>query len=681
MNTIRPLVLTTVMVMILSLTLASKAPAIVYQQWDYHNAGPQHCFNDLAGAGVDSLGNVYIACFYNPRYGTDREKICAMKFDPDGHLLWASFYEHAMPIDAVVDQRGNLYITGMSYDYVNGQDYLTLKFNSAGQILWHATYSQSGQSDDEPVAIALDGAGNVYVTGTTRESYPAFTDYATVKYNAQGVQQWVALYDDSVHEEDVPCDLALDQDGNVYVTGFSLMDGADISIFATVKYNSQGAQQWVALYDDPISSHDWPEALTVDAQRNVYITGFSIINPFNARITTVKYNASGVQEWVNVYDNPNPEFDENGKNIITDGEGNVIVVGNSSAWELITLKYHANGTLLWLRIHPGGTVPYLGSVPTDYMGLVVDADNNIYIAGCMASSPYMIWSVDDCLILKYTSQGNLQWSATYGLWDCDEWGTHVALDHNDNVIVAGNFNWPDLPFHYHPILIKYHEPAGVLTATMIPAITPIVIPAQGGSFSYDLQTFNTVQNNLAVDFWWKAIFPNPAHTQQIGPESLVLPLNSSSYPRTQNVPGNAPAGQYQYILYAGDYPNLIWATDTIQVTKLGTGIREQGTDVWSLVAGEESLPLKRGAGGDLFTASPNPFNPTTVISYQLSAFSHVSLNIYDVTGRMIANPLNGWQEAGSHQVIFDGSERPSGLYFVRMQVGEFSAVKKVMLVK
>ncbi len=78
---------------------------------------------------------------------------------------------------------------------------------------------------------------------------------------------------------------------------------------------------------------------------------------------------------------------------------------------------------------------------------------------------------------------------------------------------------------------------------------------------------------------------------------------------------------------------------------------------------------------------PNPFNPTTVISYQLSAASHVTLNVYDVLGREVETLVNQKQNPGNYSVTFDGSRLSSGVYFYRVQAGAFTDVKKLMLVK
>ena len=80
-------------------------------------------------------------------------------------------------------------------------------------------------------------------------------------------------------------------------------------------------------------------------------------------------------------------------------------------------------------------------------------------------------------------------------------------------------------------------------------------------------------------------------------------------------------------------------------------------------------------------AHPNPFNPTTVISYQLPVASLVKLEIFDISGRWVGNLVNGWRDEGVHQVAWDAAGMASGIYFYRIKAGDFSAVRKVLLIK
>jgi hypothetical protein len=78
---------------------------------------------------------------------------------------------------------------------------------------------------------------------------------------------------------------------------------------------------------------------------------------------------------------------------------------------------------------------------------------------------------------------------------------------------------------------------------------------------------------------------------------------------------------------------------------------------------------------------PNPFNPVTVINWQLAAGGRVELNIYNLLGQLVASPLSGWRNAGKHQVEWDASGFPSGVYYYILKAGDHQHVKKMILAK
>ena len=143
----------------------------------------------------------------------------------------------------------------------------------AGQQQWVARYDQGGYS--AAAAIALDGSGNVYVTGRTGDANH-YSDYGTVKYNSAGQQQWVALYNGPPgNGPDAATAIALDGSGNAYVTGYSSRTNFTYNDYgyATIKYNSGGQEQWVARYDEPQNASNEAAAIAVDNLANVYVTG------------------------------------------------------------------------------------------------------------------------------------------------------------------------------------------------------------------------------------------------------------------------------------------------------------------------------------------------------------------------------------------------------------------------
>ena len=131
------------------------------------------------------------------------------------------------------------------------------------------------------------------------------------------------------------------------------------------------------------------------------------------------------------------------------------------------------------------------------------------------------------------------------------------------------------------------------------------------------------------------------------------------------------------ILENGDY--LIGGT----TSSYGNGY----TNFWLLCV--EGLPLgikpspvsASSADFKLYNPSPNPFNPVTVIGFEMRVAGFVKLMVYDIQGREVAKLVEGYKGAGNHEVIFDGSELSSGIYFARLEAGGYVKTQKMLLVK
>jgi hypothetical protein len=243
-----------------------------------------------------------------------------------------------------------VYVTGRSDGGPsNNFDYATVKYNAVGQQQWVARYNGPDSGDDHAEAIAVDNAGNVYVTGTSS------VDCATIKYDSAGQQQWVARYNAAFGSSEAAA-LALDSLGNVYVTGDS--PGPDGSPdYTTIKYDSAGQQQWVAQYNGTgVPAFDYAEAIAIDSSGNVYVTGESSGSGTGGDYATVKYNSSGQQQWAARYDGPVHQFD-GASAIAVDGSGNVYVTGSSFGsggdYDYATIKYNASGQEQWVTRYNG----------------------------------------------------------------------------------------------------------------------------------------------------------------------------------------------------------------------------------------------------------------------------------------------------------------------------------------
>jgi len=225
-----------------------------------------------------------------------------------------------------------------------------------------------------------------------------------------------------------------------------------------------------------------------------------------------------------------------------------------------------------------------------------------------------------------------------------------------------------------------------VSVQLIPYGTPIVIPANGGSFNYNISATNNEPSPQTFSIWCDMTLPNGSHHGPfLGPVTVTLPAGGTiERDRTQTVPGRAPAGQYSYNGYVGTYPNGIWSQDSFNFTKLEAGGPGPGADDWTNTGESFDQAMAAEATPDGFTLEkphPNPFNPTTVLSFELRAASLVRLSMYDLSGRRVAELINGWREVGSHDVTFDGSGLASGVYIMRFEAAGQQASQKMVLMK
>jgi len=301
-----------------------------------------------------------------------------------------------------VDASGNVFVAGyetLSHNGISRKDYLTIKYNASGTLQWTATYNAPANEDDVAVGLGLDGSANVYVTGTSfaGNDPDGEQDYFTIKYNSSGVQQWSARYNGPISEPDYATAIAVDAAGNSYVTGYSTGNDLD---FATVKYNTNGVKQWVARHDGAAHGSDLAFAIALDAAGNVYVTGEDMKIIYNTDYRTIKYNSAGKKQWSRAYNGPANDNDE-AFAIAIDGSGNVYVTGSinnvSPSKDIATIKYDASGTKQWVRKFDGK-----GHNDDVANAVGVDGKGNVYVAGSSTGTGSNL----DFVTIKYNSSGN-----------------------------------------------------------------------------------------------------------------------------------------------------------------------------------------------------------------------------------------------------------------------------------
>lgn len=194
-----------------------------------------------------------------------------------------------------VDIGGNVYVTGcITTGVYPNTDYATIKYNNLGATMWLRRYHGSDSTgQDEATALAIDNSGNIYVTGKSYNSGSNY-DYLTIKYDSLGDTIWVRTYNGPGNGFDVARGVAVDNDGNVYVTGrsYDTTTGED---YAVVKYNNSGGEEWVQRYNGPMNNEDDAYAIAVDNKGYVYVTGASS-GLISYECATIKYSTVGIEE-------------------------------------------------------------------------------------------------------------------------------------------------------------------------------------------------------------------------------------------------------------------------------------------------------------------------------------------------------------------------------------------------
>ena len=182
-----------------------------------------------------------------------------------------------------VASNGNVIITGSSYNEFTWE-YVTIAYSGIGTLLWEKHYGLLPYAGN---TLALDQSGNVFVTGLTRGTGSGDPNYAylILAYSSAGVPLWTNSYS-GPQSQAAPADIAVDRSGNVIVTGYSLESGGNFD-YLTIAYSGAGMPLWTNRYSGFRNGDDRASALTVGPDGAIYVTGTS-----GGDYATIKYITS-----------------------------------------------------------------------------------------------------------------------------------------------------------------------------------------------------------------------------------------------------------------------------------------------------------------------------------------------------------------------------------------------------
>jgi hypothetical protein len=335
-----------------------------------------------------------------------------------------------IPHDVAADGNGDVYVVGDSASFGSNGSAVILKYSMTGALTWVKKWD--GPFTDTFHAVAIDADGNIIAVGGTDSYGAGHDDLLIVKYAPDGTLLSQQTWGGSGH--DTATGIAVDQDGNIYITGWCTSFSAYGNYGVLLeKYDAALAFQWAWVWGS--DQHDYAEDVAVDSTGNVYVTGLSLTYGGNGIV--LKSDPSGTLTaqvtWDYLYPG-NKHF----YHLAVDAWDNIFVIGDLPDGDIgndpVILKYDTALHLAWARQWPGWN-------DDSGRGIAVDSNGIIYATGATLSHGESIGP--DMFLLALDATGNLQSAFTWGIAAGDtsgamkyQQGQAVAILPGDDPVVA-----------------------------------------------------------------------------------------------------------------------------------------------------------------------------------------------------------------------------------------------------
>lgn len=420
-----------VFIILISIFFISQTHSQINTVWTMRFDGAVNNADAGASMALDEQNNIYVTGYTTSSAGED---IIVLKYDASGILKWMVTYNGVgnstdKPAKIKLDKSGNIFVCGFSTGKESGADFLVLKFNSNGEQVWVKNYNGKTNKDDQANDLIVDGEGNIIVTGFT-ENEGTGIDYLTVKLNNDGDLLWTKSYNGTANSTDQSAAITIDKDGYVYIAGTSA--GYDThNDYCTIKYGTAGDSIWIKRYNNQSNGNEQASGIVVSDEGEVYVTGTSAGTNTGLDYSTVKYNSRGIQQWAVRYNGP-AGLNDLAVGIVMDKEGDIFVTGNSmgngSNWDIATVNYNSQGVELWSSRYNG-----LGNNSDQVSQIQLDKLGSIYVTGTSWNG-----TDNDYATIKYNTLGEQLWVAGYnGLGNTTDQATCIGIDNQGYAVVSG----------------------------------------------------------------------------------------------------------------------------------------------------------------------------------------------------------------------------------------------------
>lgn len=667
--------------------------------------------------------------------------LCGLARADGTDLVWSTFVGGEDDSDfgyaCGVDDSGHVYISGYTYSvdfpFTHGafdticisSDAFVVKLNASGTDIVYATFL-GGSSGDIGRAIAVDDSGSAYIAGrtssvdfpTTPGAFDTITggfDAFVTKFDMTGsVLEYSTFL--GGNENDEIQSITLDDSNQIYVTGWTKSDDFPVTAGAFDPTYNGAEDVFVAKLNSTASAlfygtylgggvNEEGNAIAIDGSGNAYVTGYTTSSDFpttieaydrsynhNSDVFVIKLDATGSEPVYSTYIGGNGG--DIGSGIAVSGDGRAYLVGATVSLDFPVTSWAFDSTF-----HGGGWygsdafvasldaageslcyATFLGGDGDDWgYSLVLNDLGEVCLTGYTESADFPVtpgaydtthggyWP--DAFVTKMNGTGSSLLYSTFlgGSYD-EDWGHSIAMDDSAYIYLTGytlSQDFPATPNAFDPTYNGGYGDAFVTKLDLEVCPVPVILTSFQASSGYGFITLDWVTASEVNCHRWEVY----RGQQKDGEYKKIGNLSGHGSTETEHtyrwVDRQISTGKtYFYRLKQVDFDGSTLLSDIVSVT------------AGSTVPGNYALHQN----------SPNPFNASTSISYQIPRATGVSLKVFNVFGQEVQTLVNERQWAGSYSVSWDGSNEDgqamaSGIYFCRLQAGEFAETVKMVLLR
>ena len=586
--------------------------------------------------------------------------------------------ERGVVIENTVD--GGFIIGGSTASFTSSEDMYLIKLDSLGSIQWSKVYNSFGY--DRIHGIKQINDGGYYITGYVGDANGLF-DMAFARLDANGNIVWSKSSGNFNPEEFRK--LSLTADGGLLASGYNASIGLGAKDVQAMKIGSNGVIEWAKTYGTVYE--DWSISCLMAEDGNYILAGESdITGNYDIRPTLIKLDTLGNIIWAKYYSGNNEDW---GRDLIKTPDSGFLLAGETTSYgyggsqDIYLIKTDGQGNVDWARAYGGIGEEMVFSV-------ILTSDSKFLISGSTASYGFGGF---DAFLMKVTQDGSVDWFHTFG-GNTNDYGYDVVKAIDQGYALTGRRSSNTLGGD--DVYLVKTDMNGV-SSCAFETFNPNV---------FNIQNLESINLNLGT-------LDNISSTNL--PLTTINP-NSGENNSCATIPVELKSFNYQLEM---DDVILIWSTAT-EINNMGFKVLKNGNEIAYIVGAGTTTEPRNYSFKDENLASgvfrydllqidfngqtenigtleieiqnnpdhysleqnyPNPFNPITMIRYSLKDDSKVTLDVYDVLGNKVKSLVNSYQNAGIYEIIFDGSDISSGIYFYHLKAGQFTEIKKLVLIK